>query len=88
MILLLLERKSEVSNPGVSVIKNDDGTFTAVSTSHHGELAAVNWANVFQAVLAAIPAILQILAAFSAAPLPTPNPTPAPVPTPPPVASP
>jgi len=60
-----------------TVTTNPDGTDTISVTVQRG---TINWAALLQAIIAAIPSILAIIAAFST---PTPVPTPTPkMPTP------
>lgn len=67
-------------SPSFSVHQDDAGTI-AVNLAVPGEtaksLAAINWAALLQAIVAAVPTILAILSAFSSTPTPTPVPPPA-----------
>ncbi len=63
--------------PTFSITQNPDGTVSTASTANP---TSVNWAALLQAIVAALPAIMAIIAAFSSEPKPTPTPTPGPTP--------
>jgi hypothetical protein len=60
-----------MAHPSFSVSQNVDGSTTSTAT---GNLGAIDWAAVLKAIVAALPAVIAIISAFSSTPIPTPPP--------------
>ena len=56
-----------MTTPSFTATQNADGSLTTSSTANP---TTINWAALLQAIVAAIPAILAIIAAFSSTPPP------------------
>jgi hypothetical protein len=57
-----------MTHPSFSVHQNIDGSTTSTVTSN---LGTINWAALLQAIVAALPALMAIISAFSSTPIPT-----------------